>query len=89
MVVAVEFVVLVALELVVVVLLLVDVVVSMIVVVDVVVPGTLSGPYLRIKPRSPTIHPSSDATMNTERRATDIEDGIGSVPTTSHDRPSQ
>lgn len=57
--------------------------------VEVVVAGMTSGPYLRIKPRSPAIHPSSDATMNTERRATDIEVGMGTVPTTSHVRPSQ
>jgi len=70
-------------------LVVVDVVVEITVVEEVGVPGTISGPYLRIKPRSPTIHPSSDATMNTERRVTDIEDGIGIVPTTSHVVPSQ
>ena len=67
----------------------VTVVVAVEVWIDVVVPGTTSGPYLRIKPRSPTIHPSSDVTMNTDLRATAIVGGRGSVPTTSHVRPSQ
>jgi hypothetical protein len=81
--------------LVLVVTLLVVVVVSLAVVVavevrvEVVVSKMTSGPYFRIKPWSLTIHPSSGATMNTDRRATDIVGGSGCVETTSHVKASQ
>jgi hypothetical protein len=57
--------------------------------VEVVVARMTSGPYFRIRPWSLTIHPSSGATMNTDRRATDIVGGRGCVETTSHVKPSQ
>jgi biopolymer transport protein ExbD len=74
-----------------VVVLVVTVVVSVVVEVevDVVVPGTSSGPYFRIKPWSLTIHPSSAATMSTDRRRTAIVGGSGSVATTFQVNPSQ
>jgi hypothetical protein len=68
---------------------LVAVEVSIIVEVEVVVPGTASGPYLRIKPWSLTIHPSSAATMKTDRRGMAIVGGSGSVETTFQVNPSQ
>jgi hypothetical protein len=55
----------------------------------VVVGGTLSGPYLRIKPSSPTIQPSSGATMKMDLRATAIVGGTGNVATTFQVKPSQ
>jgi hypothetical protein len=65
------------------------VVVTVVDVLVVLVVGTLSGPYLRIKPSSPTIQPSSEATMKTDLRATDIVGGTGSVATTFQVKPSQ
>jgi hypothetical protein len=57
--------------------------------VEVVVPGTTSGPYLRMMPWSPTIHPLSASVMNTDRRVTERVGGTGSVATTSQVKPSQ
>ena len=65
------------------------VVVTVVDVVVVLVGGTLSGPYLRIMPSSPTIQPSSEATMKTDLRATDIVGGTGNVATTFQVKPSQ